>query len=74
MNIGVGCTGEVKVDREASDYANWGISILVSYRDGDHLQRLTGSLQSGGVSKTGPLETSSANRTGRNAHSPPSHT
>lgn len=46
---GVGCSGEVKINRVGDKYAEWGINILVSYRDNDALQLLTGSLQSGGV-------------------------
>jgi chromosome segregation ATPase len=46
----VGCSGEVKIDRRDLDFANWGIRILVSYRDGEGLQVLTASRQSGGVS------------------------
>jgi len=46
---GVGCTGEVRINRIDGDFAAWGIQILVSYRDGDNLQILTGSLQSGGA-------------------------
>ena len=46
----VGCSGEVRVDRVPGNFAAWGIQILVSYRDSDDLQLLTGSLQSGGVS------------------------
>ena len=49
IRVGVGCTGEVRIDRVEGDFAAWGIHILVSYRDGDSLQILTGSLQSGGV-------------------------
>ena len=46
----MGCSGEVRINRVEGDFAQWGIHILVSYRDGDNLQMLTGSLQSGGVS------------------------
>lgn len=51
LMAGVGCSGEVKINRVGDDYAAWGINILVSYRDNDALQLLTGSLQSGGVSQ-----------------------
>ncbi|ORX40221.1 putative nucleus protein [Kockovaella imperatae] len=44
----VGCSGEVKLNRVEGDFSAWGIHIMVSYRDGDNLQQLTGTLQSGG--------------------------
>ena len=46
----VGCSGEVRVDRKELDFAQWGIQILVSYRDSEALQVLTATRQSGGVS------------------------
>ncbi len=46
----IGCTGEVRVSRVQGNYAEWGIEILVSYRDGQDLEVLTASRQSGGVS------------------------
>lgn len=46
----IGCTGEVRVARVEGNYAEWGIEILVSYRDGQDLEVLTASRQSGGVS------------------------
>jgi chromosome segregation ATPase len=49
----VGCSGEVKIERYDNRYDQWGIKILVSYRDGDDMQGLTGTLQSGGVSGLG---------------------
>lgn len=45
----IGCTGEVRINREGS-YAEWGIEILVSYRDNEQMEVLTASRQSGGVS------------------------
>lgn len=45
----IGCTGEVRVNRVPGNYAEWGIEILVSYRDGQDLEVLTASRQSGGV-------------------------
>ncbi|CAK9780717.1 unnamed protein product [Cutaneotrichosporon oleaginosum] len=44
----IGCTGEVRVNRVQGNYAEWGIEILVSYRDGQDLEVLTASRQSGG--------------------------
>ncbi|BEJ13844.1 hypothetical protein CspHIS471_0310180 [Cutaneotrichosporon sp. HIS471] len=44
----IGCTGEVRVSRVPGNYAEWGIEILVSYRDGQDLEVLTASRQSGG--------------------------
>ncbi|GMK53640.1 hypothetical protein CspeluHIS016_0102260 [Cutaneotrichosporon spelunceum] len=44
----IGCTGEVRVSRVQGNYAEWGIEILVSYRDGQDLEVLTASRQSGG--------------------------
>lgn len=41
--------GEVQVDRNDADYAQWGIKIMVSFREGDDMQRLTAKHQSGGV-------------------------
>lgn len=46
----IGCTGEVRVSRVQGNYAEWGMEILVSYRDGQDLEVLTASRQSGGVS------------------------
>ncbi|KAH8917398.1 hypothetical protein BT69DRAFT_1339185 [Atractiella rhizophila] len=43
----MGCQGEVQIAEE-SDYAKWGIRIMVSFRDGDEMQPLTGQRQSGG--------------------------
>ena len=47
--LGVGCSGEVQVDRADRNFANWGIKIMVSYRDTEQLAQLTASRQSGGV-------------------------
>lgn len=47
---GVKCSGEVQVLKVEGDFAQWGIKILVSYRDIDRLKMLTGTHQSGGVS------------------------
>lgn len=47
--LGVKCTGEVQVLKVEGDFAQWGIKILVSYRDIDRLKVLTGTHQSGGV-------------------------
>lgn len=47
---GVKCSGEVQVLKVEGDFAQWGIKILVSYRDIDRLKTLTGTHQSGGVS------------------------
>ncbi|WVO23728.1 uncharacterized protein IAS62_005084 [Cryptococcus decagattii] len=44
----VKCTGEVQVLKVEGDFAQWGIKILVSYRDIDRLKVLTGTHQSGG--------------------------
>jgi hypothetical protein len=45
----MGCMGEVRVS-EHDDYDKWGIDILVSFRDNEEMQLLTGQRQSGGVS------------------------
>lgn len=47
---GVKCSGEVQVLKVEGHFAQWGIKILVSYRDIDRLKTLTGTHQSGGVS------------------------
>ncbi|KAL1408377.1 Structural maintenance of chromosomes protein 5 [Vanrija albida] len=44
----LGCTGEVRMNRVEGDYSEWGIQILVSYRDEQELEVLTASRQSGG--------------------------
>ncbi|OWZ53737.1 nuclear protein [Cryptococcus neoformans 125.91] len=44
----VKCSGEVQVLKVEGDFAQWGIKILVSYRDIDRLKTLTGTHQSGG--------------------------
>lgn len=44
----VKCSGEVQVLKVEGDFAQWGIKILVSYRDIDRLKMLTGTHQSGG--------------------------
>lgn len=46
---GLGCAGDVQVARSEEGYDKWGIHILVSYRDTEPLQILTGTTQSGGV-------------------------
>lgn len=46
----IGCTGEVRVKRVEGNYAEWGIEILVSYRDTEPMEVLTANRQSGGVS------------------------
>ncbi|KAJ3055370.1 Structural maintenance of chromosomes protein 5 [Rhizophlyctis rosea] len=45
---GIGCAGEVKISVDESDYANWGIDILVKFRDNEKLNALDGHRQSGG--------------------------
>lgn len=47
--------GEVKVLENADDYAKWGVNIVCAFRDTDDLQTLTGSRQSGGVSRSSGL-------------------
>jgi hypothetical protein len=49
VDLGMGCLGEVRVS-EQEDYDKWGIDILVSFRDNEEMQLLTGQRQSGGVS------------------------
>lgn len=46
---GIGCAGEVEVDRVEGKYDEWGINIKVSYREGEPLSLLTSARQSGGV-------------------------
>jgi chromosome segregation ATPase len=46
----VKCSGQLEVDREG-DYANWGIKILVAFRDGEALETLKMHRHSGGVSR-----------------------
>lgn len=55
LTSGVGCSGEVKISRNGENYATWGIHILVSYRNDQAMQLLTGTLQSGGVRTAHPL-------------------
>ncbi|KAJ3090460.1 Structural maintenance of chromosomes protein 5 [Quaeritorhiza haematococci] len=43
----IGCAGEVKLAQH-EDFENWGIDILVKFRDHEKLQQLTGQRQSGG--------------------------
>ncbi|KAG2181344.1 hypothetical protein INT43_008927 [Umbelopsis isabellina] len=43
----IGCTGEVNIS-EHEDFEEWGIDILVKFRDTEQLQLLTGQRQSGG--------------------------
>ncbi|KAI9004177.1 P-loop containing nucleoside triphosphate hydrolase protein [Gaertneriomyces semiglobifer] len=43
----IGCAGEVRIS-ENEDYDQWGIEILVKFRDNERLQPLTGTRQSGG--------------------------
>jgi hypothetical protein len=43
--------GEVRVYRVEGDFSEWGIEILVSFRDGEPMQTLSPHIQSGGVSK-----------------------
>jgi structural maintenance of chromosomes protein 5 len=51
----MGCMGEVRVS-EQEDYDRWGIDILVSFRDNEEMQLLTGQRQSGGVSRDARAE------------------
>lgn len=44
----MGCSGEVRVNRVEGRYDEWGIEILVSYRDDEPLAVLTANRQSGG--------------------------
>lgn len=44
----MGCSGEVRVNRVEGRYDEWGIEILVSYRDNEPLAVLTANRQSGG--------------------------
>ncbi|KAJ3032828.1 Structural maintenance of chromosomes protein 5 [Rhizophlyctis rosea] len=44
----IGCSGEVKLNPDESDYAKWGIDILVKFRDNEKLNALDGHRQSGG--------------------------
>ena len=46
----VGCQGEVKLYKDETHYDQWGIQIMVSYRDAESLSLLTAQQQSGGVS------------------------
>lgn len=46
----LGCAGEVRISRD-EDYAKWGIDILVKFRETEALTLLTGTRQSGGVSR-----------------------
>ena len=46
---GIGCAGEVRLN-EQQDFKEWGIDVLVKFRDHEKLQVLTGQRQSGGVS------------------------
>jgi hypothetical protein len=45
----LGLLGEIQLGKH-DDYAQWGIEILVSFRDKEPLQVLTSHRQSGGVS------------------------
>jgi hypothetical protein len=45
---GIKCIGDVELV-EHEDYSQWGIKILVKFRDTEKLQVLTGTRQSGGV-------------------------
>uniref|UniRef100_A0A6P7F6B6 Structural maintenance of chromosomes protein 5 n=1 Tax=Diabrotica virgifera virgifera TaxID=50390 RepID=A0A6P7F6B6_DIAVI len=47
----MGCAGEISVytgDNDDQDYAQYGISIKVTYRNGEPLQELNSNIQSGG--------------------------
>jgi hypothetical protein len=46
--IGIKCIGDVELV-EDDDFSQWGIKILVKFRDTEKLQVLTGTRQSGGV-------------------------
>jgi hypothetical protein len=50
MVLGMGNTGEVRLKRVEGNYEEWGIEIMVSFRDENSMDLLTGSRQSGGVS------------------------
>jgi chromosome segregation ATPase len=45
----LGCVGEIYLN-ESEKFENWGIEILVKFRDDEKLERLTHQRQSGGVS------------------------
>lgn len=47
---GIGCGGEVQLNtaNDSKDYAQWGIEILVKFRDSEEMKPLTGQRQSGG--------------------------
>jgi chromosome segregation ATPase len=45
--LGIKCIGDVELV-EHEDYSQWGIKILVKFRDNEKLQVLTGTRQSGG--------------------------
>ncbi|KAG5462876.1 MAG: hypothetical protein BJ554DRAFT_3101 [Olpidium bornovanus] len=62
---GINCVGEVRLS-EHDDFADWGIEILVKFRDHERLQVLTGQRQSGGVRSSvleAPVEVKVANGT-----------
>jgi chromosome segregation ATPase len=44
----MGCAGQVSLNDQGSDYANYGIDIKVKFRDTETLQLLTSQRQSGG--------------------------
>lgn len=45
----IGCAGEVKISEKENDhYEQWGLDILVKFRDSEQLHLLTGQRQSGG--------------------------
>lgn len=48
MILGMGCVGEVQIGKD-EDFDKWSIDIMVSFRDGEPMQHLTGQRQSGGV-------------------------
>lgn len=45
--LGLGCAGEVRLAKTL-DYSEWGIEILVKFRDNEPLAQLTAHRQSGG--------------------------
>lgn len=47
LTLGVNCSGQLKVSREGA-YDNWGIQILVSFRDSERMEVLKMQRHSGG--------------------------
>eukprot|EP01135_Chromosphaera_perkinsii_P007717 Nk52_evm6s967 gene=Nk52_evmTU6s967 len=44
----IGCNGDVKLDKNHDDYSEYGIEILVKFRESEELSKLTAHQQSGG--------------------------